>query len=799
VVLRWIALLFLCLPLCAAETAAALGEQVREISLDPDQCYRVRDLEFQREDIRLFFADGHLIFTKPVAGRRIMALFSGREPGDDAEILLRPPDRSERASLAAATGSPNLNDHFHTAVLIFTDGGAEELLKIIHEREFKVNSETGLLLAGNMNDMMRNMAASFQVRLVQDLLSGDLSRGLFYMALASRNFKNFDVMYDPTLPEQIIMGEVSSEKGTGFRVWASFQSRSRRKTQTPLEENVVLENYRIEATAQSDLTLSITARATARANGKAMGALGLELAPELNVTSAKVDGRPVEIYRRDQLRSNLIGGRVNDPFLIVLPEAFEAGSMHEVEFQYQGKVIKPAGNNVYFIAARTNWYPGRGYHFSTFDLTFRIPRELRVVATGDICEEKLEGDFRVTRNRTSAPVRLAGFNIGDYLISEATGGGVKVQVCANRTVEPALQGRQPQVVLMPPAWVGHARRPGEIVTLPGSPAPNPQARLNELAAEISSSLEWMTSRFGPPPLPALRVSPIPGNFGQGFPGLIYLSTIAFLSEKERPAALQTPVQHTFYSEVLYAHETAHQWWGNLVTAATYRDEWLQEALANYSALMVLERKKGARALETVLDEYRNELLANVGEPKARIETTGPITWGLRLQKRQGIDPWRVIIYNKGSWIMHMLRRRMGDPAFLAMLGEVRKRYAYKTLTTEQFRELAAEFSPKGLPDPDLENFFDNWVYSTGIPTLEFSSKVRGKAPAVEVAVSVRQTGVGDEFSVDVPVEIRIPGQTKPLVRWVRTGSEPANMLVKLKAAPTKVDLAPGNGVLAVRK
>jgi aminopeptidase N len=159
----------------------------------------------------------------------------------------------------------------------------------------------------------------------------------------------------------------------------------------------------------------------------------------------------------------------------------------------------------------------------------------------------------------------------------------------------------------------------------------------------------------------------------------------------------------------------------------------------------------------------------------------------------------VIIYDKGTWIMHMLRRRMGDESFLRMLGELRKRYAYRTISTEQFRELAAEFVPAGAPDRSLQNFFDTWVYSTGVPTLEFSQKVRGKAPALELVVVLKQSGVPEEFSLDLPVAITLPGQAKPRIEWLQTGSEPARLTLPLKVAPTKVEFAPGLGVLAAQK
>lgn len=124
---RGFLLLFACLPLCGAETAATLSTQLRQMSLDAGTCYRVRDLVIEREDARIYLTDGHLIFGVPIGGKRVVAVYSGNETGDDAEVLLRPPDRGERTALAKAIGAPTLNEHFHTAVFVFTDGSGERL------------------------------------------------------------------------------------------------------------------------------------------------------------------------------------------------------------------------------------------------------------------------------------------------------------------------------------------------------------------------------------------------------------------------------------------------------------------------------------------------------------------------------------------------------------------------------------------------------------------------------------------------------------------------------------------------
>src|SRR6516225_1938249 len=114
--MRWMPalVLFFRLPLLGG-AAADIARAIRENSFDRDECYRVRDLTLVREDIRIYLTDGHLIFSKPVAGRRIAAVFVADVEGGDAEVLLMPPDRAERRSLASYIDTPNLDEHFRSA------------------------------------------------------------------------------------------------------------------------------------------------------------------------------------------------------------------------------------------------------------------------------------------------------------------------------------------------------------------------------------------------------------------------------------------------------------------------------------------------------------------------------------------------------------------------------------------------------------------------------------------------------------------------------------------------------------
>ena len=386
-------------------------------------------------------------------------------------------------------------------------------------------------------------------------------------------------------------------------------------------------------------------------------------------------------------------------------------------------MIFEAGNRVYYVGARANWFPNVGLQFAKYDLTFRYPKDLDLVTAGELVEEHEEGDWRITRRKTGVPIRMAGFNLGQYERVRLTRNGYTLEVCANRAIEPALAGRS--FGLGGRAAAGPARRnEPEIMILPPELPPDPEVRLQEIASEIASALEFFAARFGPPALPNLTVAPVPGRFGQGFPGLIYLSTMSYLAPQNKAIRALDAHGRLFFSDILQAHETAHQWWGNVVTSAGYHDEWLMEALADYSALLYLENKNGAQPVALALDSYKTNLLQTVNGQT--VESTGPIVLGMRLENSQTPNAYYNITYGKGSWIMHMLRRRMGDDRFLAMLADLRKEYQRKPLSTEDFRLLAARFLPPQSADPQLENFFDQWVYGTGIPALKLSYTVKGK-------------------------------------------------------------------------
>ncbi len=780
------------------QTAAEVGRQLREVTLDPGQCYRVRELSLPHEDLKLYLTDGYLIFSRPVAGRIVSAVFSGDNEGGDAEVLVMPPNPGERMSLAKFIKSPNLNEHFRAALMLFTDNSGEELRRQIEAGGMETSKDRGLLLADNWSPVVQNLAESFQVRLVRDLLSNGLRReGVFFAAVTGQRYGNFDLVYDPAAAEQITVGQVSYRQDRAFfDTWTGFAARSFRTGQRqPAVPPIRLTDFRIEVTIHPDLGLDAVTRFKLNARATGQRAVFLDISRRMKVTAATIDGEPAEIFERESMRADLLRHDKNHALLLVAAKPIEPGRLYEVELRHQGGVIADAGNGVYFVGARGGWYPRIGFDPATFDMRFRYPKALNLVATGDVVEEHTEGDQRVTHVRSGVPIRLAGFNLGRFEKAETRRGGYTVEVDSNRFLERALEHSHevPMIPARPPS-----RRMPQILT-PSVPLPVSirNSRLEDMAAEIAEALDFMAGRLGPPPLKRLTASPIPGSFGQGYPGLLYLSTLYYLDPGERPLAVRRSPDVTLFLDLLAPHETAHQWWGNVLSTASYHDEWLMEAFANYMALLYLEKKRGPRFVDGALDLYRRHLLGKTTEGRT-VESIGPITWGTRLETSAAPDAWRIITYEKGSWILHMLRRKLGDAGFQALLAALVRKFQVEPLTTEALRQEAKAHLPPKSPDPGLEDFFDAWVYGTGIPVLKLNCTIQRKPGTYQVAGSLTQSEVGEDFSTLVPIEIQF-SRAKPITHWLHTGAQPVKFRIPVRQQPIRVVMDPKNAVLAVKQ
>ncbi len=727
--LRYNALLA-ALPLCCAAaqpSAADLAATLQHLSLDREQTYRVRDLHLTRGDIKFYLSEGVLSFAKPIAGHMVAAVFTTQDvEAGDAEVLALPPRRSERVSLASFIKSPNLNEHFGTAAFFFSDDTAHELLSQIAEPSLHGAPELLSGLQSSVQPVLRNISANVELRLIESLLDRHRQEhGFFYSAIAGREAGVFQALYDPDLFEPVAIGKIGSvSSADASELWTSFRPR-RAGPFTPPPSRI--SHYEIDSTINSALALSAVARFEYQADEENGRVLPFNLSDRLRVLSAQIDGRAAEVFQR-KVQGAAGQEETGGTFLLAVDAPIEAGR-HSITVAYTGgSVIRQTPDKTYFVDDRTNWFPHAGTMRTTFDLLFHCPEPLHVVSTGELLSDEVSNGIRTVHRRSAYPTALAGFNLGEFQLNIENAGAYRVESYANKT-----EGSQG----------------------------------NSLAKEAVGILDYYTREWQRLPTRTLAISPIQGYFGQGFPGLIYLSTMSFIREEDRPAALRNPRMTAFFSQMLLPHEIAHQWWGNLVVPADYRTGWLAEALASYSALQYLGSRHGEAVVRSTLDEYRENLLRNQnGRP---VDETGPIDAGTRLINSQGDGAWHTITYEKGAWILHMLHERLGDQRFRQLQVAIIQQFQTRAITNEEFRRTAASFVPSDQPDKDLALFFETWIYNTGIPYLALQHGPDGWNLLVR--------HVDETFTADIPLRCGDSNKASQTL-WLRA-SAGANPLAKI--------------------
>ncbi|HEX4229695.1 MAG TPA: M1 family aminopeptidase [Bryobacteraceae bacterium] len=723
-------------------TPEAISDQLQHLSLDSTQTYKVRELQISRGGVKIYLTEGILSFLTPVAGQIVGAVFTTQNvDAGDGEILALPPNRAERASLARFTKSPNLDEHFSSALLLFTDATAAELREQMQQRPLHAIPDAGSQLAPQWENLVRSAAVGLNLRLTGSLLDGHRPMdGFFYAFMSGRNAGPFDFTYLPEESECVTLGRpLSSTQPAGsghsdHQLWTQYRPA---RGSPPLPPLAVIEDYHIETDIRPDLSLSSAAKLQLSVSRNTR-AVSLGLSDRLRIRFASIDGKPVEVMQPKAVQESapLIENQRLPTFLLLSTSELRPGATYSIEVRYEGSVIGETTDGSYFVGDRNAWFPQAGPTFARFDLTFRCPAALRLVSTGELVSDQVLDGIRTVHRRSLAPERFAGFNLGNYTSVSQQRGPYEIECDANHGATETLFVNR--------AFEG-----------------NQDALTHAILNETGDLLEAYGRRWGPLPLHDIVVSPVPGYFGQGFPGLIYLSTVSYVSRADRPEALRTPAIDAFFSEMLLPHETAHQWWGNVVSSADYRTDWLMEAMASESALEVLEQTKGRAAVAQILEFYKQDLLA---EHNGRtVESAGPVDFGYRLEDDAGRRTWQAITYKKGVWILWMLRNRMGADAFTKMQAALLHRYANHALTNDDFRKVAAEFVPPNSPDPSLQSFFDSWISGVGIPSLTLQTAGRAHQQ------TLKMNTVDDDFEAYVPLSCTSATGT-PATYWIRAST-----------------------------
>jgi tetratricopeptide (TPR) repeat protein len=292
--------------------------------------------------------------------------------------------------------------------------------------------------------------------------------------------------------------------------------------------------------------------------------------------------------------------------------------------------------------------------------------------------------------------------------------------------------------------------------------PAEQAMANAYGQEIGKIVTHFSGTFALAPYANLTIVETEAGAPNGYaaPGLIFLN----------PRAIGKEV-----NTKLLANQISRQWWGALLSPASRNHMWLSNGLANYSEALYMAQVNGPSALENDMRDTAVEALTvdNVPVSQAgRLEDYSPELLALT--------------GSKGASVLHMLRGVVGDEKFLQTLKDFAAQYAWKSVTTDDFKKTAEKVSAQ-----DLGYFFIQWIESSGAPEFKLEYTIFRTQKGFRAMGKIAQ----DLDTFRMPVDLKIETEGNPEQKRVEVMGTSSEFSVDTFGKPKNIMLDPDNRVL----
>jgi len=432
----------------------------------------------------------------------------------------------------------------------------------------------------------------------------------------------------------------------------------------------------------------------------------------------------------------------NDILQITPASGLTAGDEHTVRIRYagipaDGLIIgtNRHGERTFF---GDNW-PNRARHWlpvvdhlaDKATVSFRVtaPAQYEVVSNGSLVADSTIGSTRVTHWRTDVPLppKVMVIGVADFAVDTvATVDGVSIQ-----------------------SWVyPEDRGPG----------------FKDLG-QAPPILRFFEEKLGPYPYEKLANVQSATRYG----GMENAAAIFYSEEAVADQEDDTP---------LLAHEIAHQWYGNTVTEADWPHLWLSEGFATYLTGLYLEHVHGPNRLADFMRQAREQVVTfhekYPREPLVDTTFSDP-------NELLNTNP-----YQKGAWVLHMLRQKVGTDPFWDALRTYYERYRHKNASTADFRRVMEDVSGK-----ELGGFFDQWTRRAGHPVV--TGTWYHDSASDECVVTLRQTQEEPPFRA--PVEVAKTVSSEQTATFTLQHRE-RTVRMDCSEAPSGLTLDPNIEVLA---
>jgi hypothetical protein len=712
-------------------------EQFMDLEIDPGQVAEIKAPFVLQRDVGKFILEkGKLYLCKPVEERVCAAFFSGK-----GSFSFTPPTDVEKQQLNRFYGADTFETGFKALFIIFADTTLEEVQKNFKVAKGKASRSDQDLVEYALKYLSQKKGKRFDHQIMKTLLDNDYN-GFFYAHFSKKKTDPLFFEINPFSEEEVRF--MRRLEGPSFyylpELINQFHLQSDYANNIHLahedKSSLQVKNYNIDCTLEgSSLKFSAITEMEFEAKKDNQNWLYFYLFEELEVDSLFWGNGHKATYVKEK----------DNPFLWVkCVHPLKSGEIRKLRVHYHGKLIERL-KDWFYIKSPRNWYPkDDGYRTrADFDVTYHIPKDFQFAGTGKLVFKEINDDVVTSRWVSGRSIPNSSFNIGFF----------EEHKIENDSIPPIT-------VYM--AATGHQELAHSLALQGIGSGTN---MLEKVGEDVANSIQLFQNIFGNAADDHFYATEIPYLHGEAFPGLIHLAWQTFQMESEEGD-----------NEIFRAHETAHQWWGIGVDFKTYHDQWLSEAFAEYCGWwylheVVKKEEKDEKKFYKMLERLRKEIIGNRNYFFGKGKKAGPIWLGYRTLSSDTQGDFRLIIYKKGAWVMHMLRfmcldlETMSDEHFRDLLRGFYQKYFDQKTSTEDFQAYAESFLGE-----DLEWFFQQWVYGTDVPEYKFDYeilpadggqfKVKGEVEQSEVAADFQMpVFIGVDFGDDeiIPERVWVKG------------------------------------------
>lgn len=762
-----------------ADENYSLYEQLKAFTLSGGSA-AVQNVVLKRDRAEMTFT-GTFWFTSDAGGRVTGAVFIG-----NGSFRAAVPDSDfEKAQVRRLIGSDDISSDFSRAVLRFSD----DTFAVIgaNVAAGAPSAEAQKLADEYTKSFLKDTGGNSAARIALAVANGE-SKGVFLAEFDGGKRGRFGYIFDPQNRIPTAHFNINGgEKGLIYKytssmfdneVWLAFYGLEDYEKNTVSYSDI---NDLVDITHyESDIDLTSPSKRLGLRTDVEMVVLadGLAAIPfiigenlgtrdeqrrnkQMRLTSAKLNGDPLKFAQEEWE-----GG-----FLVFLPEKAKAGQKITIEFEMEGDFIRQSQSvsNCHYPRSNTSWYPRHGYlDRSTYALTFNHSKSLKVAAVGVRTSEERDpedNDVVITKYEMRHPIALATFALGPF----------------ERHTEQIKWDTGEEPIML------------EFNSLPGAYM---AIKESFILAELNNTVRYFHALFGPYPYDTFSATFHPYGFGQGFPSML------MMPPTDRDSK---------YTFAFVSHETAHQWWGNIVAWRSYRDQWLSEGFAEYSGILYTGLRRDYGAAKNMVEQMRGHMTApprtQVGLGKGRLTDVGPLILGHRLASSETLDAYGVLVYEKGALVLRMLHFLLSDPSsmddkgFYDMMKDFVERHRNKVASTDDFRMVAGEHFAKspigrkyGLQN--LDWFFSQWVYDSKLPSYKLEYQIEDKqGGGVTVKGTVLQEDAGEKWFMPLPLVFDFGG--KQVARGTVYAYGPSTPFsIDLPMKPKGVNLDPDKWILS---